>query len=676
MNTRYMQLYKTSNNVIKKFIQSGVFPKVSQVQAEVTRILSGNVIGSPTCLPNDVGYDTVTDPVAYNNFFTTAVNDIQLLYDMITDQLRRLSTDMDYQMTLRGRLKSQIRQLETNVNNISSSPPYVYREDLHNKININLNNTTAYINNQEAIATLPEDLRLCQKVYPDIATITQTGTAVVSSLMNLFDDSLNTAWLSTYSQSTDGSYGMTITATFNTPIVTNKILCTGFSPRAMNIAIGLNTTDGNKQLDSRPCDSYNTASWYFPTYYVTGFTMTINKDKADYSSGTSNPFTYLFGIQSLEFYSTSYLNAGTIESNIIQFYDLLNNQVPITTVNMGINNIPAPGCNTSYYLCATDNTVPDTWIRVIPGTNVTIQEPTSYKYSLNKSEAYDFDSKYAMQLYNITGDILTVPKTGNNISLTRDFMWKIRYYYYNIVQDNINQYSDSAPTIDDMAIPRGDSPDIYITFYTYAKTTDMKLLPNVAGDKKRMVMFTTYITWDSNEILTLPVLPVWWGDSSKVNIYLNDSQATFTTHTTVTGSDIKVTGVTYSLNLIQGINKLCIVTNDYFAWDLMVFNNLLSSLGITPVNSTCDMNSLTQVSMYDLLYNTRQGDISRYAIDHDGNILVTNSQNISYTITYTDLDKSKEKHNLFYKILMSQDGTTDSTNTPVINSISLTTNGA
>lgn len=672
MNTRSMQLTRRLNQVLGDFIKSGVFPSTGQLMNKTIYSFPNQyVVGSPSCVPEEVGYNVVTDPDQYNNFFTRAVDDMQLLYDMIVDQLRALVTDMDYQMVLRSRTKSRIKQLEADINAICEQPPYIYREEFANMCNLNIHNTTAYINSNENIATLPENHMMSKRIYPDIEYISQTGTLkTINGISNMFDDSLNSMWLSSYNASKDEKHSISQTITFKSAIKFNKIVMIGFSPKPINVQITLNTSDSAVNLESKPCDTYQTASWYFDTVSVLSFTITLSKNNADYlDSSNQSPYTYIYGVQSMEFYNTHYIDQAVIESNMINIKDLTNKTQSVINLKLTCReNVPS-GCSTSYYVCVTDASEPDNWLRITPGSQIIMQKPYTLSYYMSEATPYVFSSDRSIQAYTLTGESAGVPQNAYNLTLARNYMWTIQYYYYDVQEDNLELYSDSNPTLDDFASQRGNSSDMYITWYTFG---DAKVLPSAQGNKKRMVMFTTYITSDTNKIVTLPSMSMWWGDSSRVNLYVNDTQVDFSYETGTINNGFRNIGVIHKLNLIQGINKLNIVTNDYYANDLFDLNTALAGLGITLTNSKCEEYPLTQVSMYDLLYNTRVGDVSRYAIDHDGMILITNSQNSNFTMSRSRyLDAG---HNIFYKVILQRDKLTSDINTPQIDNLSIIIN--
>ncbi len=672
MNTRYLQLTKIIDQVIAEFIRNGIFPYASQVMSKTLAHIGDHAIGAPTCAISNVKYGSITDPYKYNALFSTAVDDIKLLYDMIVDQIRRVVTDMDYQLTWRSRIKTSIKKLESDIRTISAQPPYIYREDFADLSNLYMQHTSAYINCMENIATFKEDNLATRRVYPSIKSVSHSGeTSQISSIYNIFDDSLNSMFFIVHNASSEGKHSISVAAVFNEPITFNKALAVGFSPKDMSLSITFQTPDGSRVMDPKNCDSFNNASWYTESITATGFTMLMSKDKADYIGKEANPYTYIFGLQSLEFYNARYTDYAEIESRKIEFYDLANMHQGIINIQLQSTVNKAEGCNVSYYLCITNKDTPDGWMRVNPNENIKLHEPASMTYALSNVNKYDFASERAVSLYKLTGQAINVPKTAYNISLVRNFMWKILYYFYEVTDDDVNQYTDSNPIIDDFVQTRGDTSDIYIAFHTFG---DAKVLPCVPGNKKRMVMYTTYITSLTNDVIELGQLPIYWTDSTKINVYLNDSQANYT----IIKEDVKASprkvGVTYQLNLVQGVNKLSIVTNDYLASDMVEFNTKLSDAGITLSNSKCDKYPLSQVSLYDLAYNTRRGDISRFALDYDGYILTTNSFLANYILTYDTINEIRKQYNLFYKIVMSRNKDASSINTPQIDNISIIVN--
>lgn len=132
MDTRSAQLSVMINEVISDFIHGGQIPLISNVFREVIRRLKGHTLGTPFAVPDTVKYNSPTNPEKYNKLFEGAVEDINLLYNLITDQLRRLVTDMDYMMTWRSRVKSKIKQLHSDIIGTNAGPPFSYHNNFSN----------------------------------------------------------------------------------------------------------------------------------------------------------------------------------------------------------------------------------------------------------------------------------------------------------------------------------------------------------------------------------------------------------------------------------------------------------------------------------------------------------------------------------------------------------------
>jgi hypothetical protein len=365
-------------------------------------------------------------------------------------------------------------------------------------------------------------------------------------------------------------------------------------------------------------------------------------------------------LQSVELYKNSYVKEGVIQSGKINFLDIVGNKQNISSLTLKAEHAIPSGCGINYYISATNQDEPLNWIEIMPGEKISLNAPMHYEYNLNKITSYPVNSSSASAIYYISGETDSVPFNYLNLKLQKVSNWRVQYYFYEVLDDDVNQYSDTNPSIDDFTEPRGEDPNIIITWTDIGVKKDVFA---VAGNRKRMVMFTTYFSLDAPLSVSSGLMNMFWKESSQRSIYVNDSSVNYKTQ------DNKLV---FQFNFIKGVNKIAIVTNDYMPSDITEFENCV--LNNIQAEFYCDKYPMIQVSPYDLFYNVRQDDPSKFAVDASGRILVNHSEQIKYKVMYGHVSTSNYKCNLFYKIIMSRLSDSNVYFTPEIESLEFVVN--
>lgn len=667
MNTRQLQLRKTINEVVLDFIKSGKMPLISNVFRETLKRINNHLVGSPKTVPSLIRYREPTDPTKYNEIFTNTVDDISLLYDMVKDQLYRVVESIDYQMTWRSRMKAKIKKLNADIEAVDTMPPYAYTEHFATMENIDLDNSTAYINVLEDKVTFHENIHNSSRIYPNISNVSYTSAyKLFGSIENIFDDSLNSFWLGKYTGDKNGITTL-INITFNEPVIINKILLIGCSPSPMDTTITVETEDGTETFNSQQCDSYKNASWYFENKNINSISISFEKDTYDYQE--DNNYIYMFGLQSIEFYNNSYRREyeesddikeyASIQSDKITFNDIADNEQPIYNVTIEAEDNVPHNCLSKYYISVNNDDEPDNWTELQLNEKVDIVTLQDYESTISSVNSYDVNSNNASLIYSL--DSVNVTTDAIDVALRKTSNWSAQYYFYNFEDDDINQYIDGSPTVNDFIALRGEDPVLNITWWNFGNA---KSLPSIQGSPKLMVMMTTYFKSEEPFVAESAALSSWWGESQQRLVYLNDTPV----YNKKSGYNI-----IYRFNCIEGWNKLQIVTNDYMPSDITEFENALPS-AITSLDCVCDKYPMIRVSPYDLFYKTRQGDSTRYAVDASGNVLVNHNAPVTYRLTYKYIPTINKKYNMFYKAIISREEQANNVLTPQIERIKLIVN--
>jgi len=650
MNTRQMQIYKLSNDVLIEFITNGTYPLAGHVIKEVLRRASGRVIGTPFTLYRHIKYREPTDANKYYSFFSEASDDIELLYNMLADTIRRLIIDMDYQLTWRARVINKVRETERALNTISNG--YVFTEHFNNMRDIDVSDTTAFVNLKESAVTLPERNRDSMRIYPDISNVSVTADRAAKdygSIDNIFDDSYNTFWLKQISVDNDSVINITINIQFVDAISCNKIFIAGFGPRDTSVSVTLHADNEIVVLDERIISSYRNTAYYIETTDIDAITLVLTKNKSDYTD--NNKYIYDFGLQSLEFYSVKYMtDTAEVISERIGFKDIYSADVPINVVTLSADYNEPSGTSCKFYVSVTNNDTPQNWLLINNNEPFVIAKRSDASYSLSTIERYSFDSRYANELFWLRGNgFVSLPLLHSDVQLKRDNEWLVQYYYYD----------DEEATLP--------MPDQFVAtghrIYTYWRDSfRLCRIPASRGYKRSMVMFTTYFYATRNETIECSPVPLYFIEKQKRVLYLNGSAV----HT----EKYSATQARYVLNIIEGWNRLSYVTNDYMPDDKHQIDACISYVRVT-YGLTCSRSYMHRVNIYDLAYRARQSDTTKYAISNDNKIVVLSNTEARYALSYKYINSSDASYNIFYRATVS---TTDANSTPVINSIKLVVN--
>lgn len=669
MNTNNIQIVKTLDSVIRDIIRSGNKPLVTNVIKECAKRFKGSIPGYPWSIPDIIQHHEATNPERYNKFFRNAVNDIKLLYDMVTDQLHRMVLDMDYQLTWRSRIKSKLRRLDSLINQINTEGSNIFYENFADLTNINNDTLTAYVNLPEDLVTLPENTVATARVYPEISSITLGQSKQISDINNILDDSINSAWIAMLEKNNKDKCQIDMTILFKDTIKINKVFAVGLGPKDQMLNVTLLTASASDKLGALDCNSYKNASWYFDNKEVTGVQLTVSK--TEYDNFVNNKYQYFFGLQALEFYNNSYMPAGEWNTNKLEFRDPFGVLKSINKIKLESDEKCPSDCYIKYYISSNNSN----WREIKPGEEIILNEYREFTHTTTQSDQFQVNSDRSNNLYKLTSDAFSyVPEGATDIKLFRNCPWRVQYYYYDRPSaDSLISYTEDKPTVENFT----NTMDLNPTAINWVGWNTDKFFSTIDG-KSRMIMYTMYITCGTTEVVKSAPMTIDWIDDNKRNIYLNGSK--------VYSNKVKNSDGTYyvefQLNLKQGINEFNFVTNDYKPstlaptgeWSLSDIQYLEQML-LTKCGAAmnCDKYPMIQVSEYELMYNTRQSDPSRFAvITKYGDVLVNYAENIEHKIKYKCVPNANKIYQMYLKGVLSRKEDTQPHFTPQLRSVKLT----
>lgn len=643
MAIRTKQIATIANTVIAQFLQQGQFPSVHAVVAAVYAQLTG-VPGTPVTSFTPFSYGTATNAGELTVLAADIAADIQTLYDESIDQVNRIVRDFDYKDTRRGRLAQRLVALEAELD-AALAGTQVHRGTIASFAGIDPVATSAFLNFHTHTAELPPASNRTTKVDLSAATLRSSapvGSAVTGSLNNITNDLLNAVYfvrLGTVANSAQ----LQISATLPTASTFSKIVVVGHVSAATQITLQLDA----ETLTTQTLDIGKQVEWTFAPRVVTTITLTLAKSAPDVSQGGTNYFD--FGLKSLSAYQEDYVPSAVFQTQSLSF------GAPLGTLTLTADQDVPPNCSIAWAASFDGGA----FTPLVPGTPLTVATlaPADAKRVFPVLSVRSNATVTTIEADQTGALVETIPvlapirggrtplftlcsvnagvTTGNTQVRRGRNAWHVRSYHYSIEQNGVVQ--DPAPSLNDFVVPRGTTPEIFARYQptefdvanqynalSADEATALRLpaLEQPTQDQFDRVMhlFEATLTVDPGLApatlaglrATAISLPFVFGNS-KAALYLNGTQIPLLSSTS--GG-----GVQYScvLPLQTGANLLQIVTNNYAALGGASFD-----VGTSVFTALCayggeiawyaDPGPMTEVSLFELQYQTARNDFSRYA---------------------------------------------------------------
>lgn len=654
MAIRVKQIGRIANAVISSFLQTGQLPSVRSVLAGIYAQLDGTVAGTPRMSYAPVAPIQETDPAALNLLAAEVADDVQNLYDEAIDQVNRVVRDFDHKQTQRERLAQRMVALSAELTTPRTDGAQVVRGTIDSFAAIDAANTTAHLNFRDYCVELPPATNRTAKIDLTGASVTYKVDgqvrATIGTAADVLTDSVNTAFF-VQTAAAGNAAALSLTLTLRQPALVSKIVASTHAGSPVQLGLVLE----GETVTSVPVDVTRRAVWDVAARQISSLTITVAKSQPDQSEGGLNLFD--FGLRNISLYAEEYVPQAQLVTAPVQF------GVPIGVLELDVTQQVPPNCAIAWGYSTTGPKGPFT--SLAPGAKVTFgtSQTVDAKRVLPARTIHD-----AVRVTNQPGGtaadvglpvlapvrggrtpLFSLCRISPNISARQSTVrrgrgaWSVSSYHYDT--ERLGVISDPPPTLADFISPRSSAP-----IYTRFQPTEPMLNTHFPGlssllaaalrlpaaeypirseSDRVMHLFEATLTVDPTlapsvlaTLSTLQIaLPTLFA-GGRAALYLNGA------HIPVNAQNV-AGSLAYSaiVPLQPGANSLQIVTNNYISlgggpFDVGAGGVLASYLapdatGYAQVTWYAEAGPMTEVSLFELQYQTSRNDFSRYARAQD-----------------------------------------------------------
>ena len=645
MSIRSFQIGRIANDVIEEFLQAGTLPSVDAVIAGIDKKLAGRLEGTPQTVFTPVSFGSPTAPATMNTLTQNISSDIQTLYDDSIDLTNRIIRHFDNTQTLRERLYGRIDRIQASIPTINQT----FTDTLSSLKYVDPS-SSAWVDLQEGWVGLLPSSSQTQKADLSNATLTYTTTSTISStigsLASILSDSVNEAFFVRVSSNTTQA-SIVFTLTLPTMMLSRLEL---FAQIGSSMTV--QATVGSLALPAATVGLTRRASWDFQAQDVTTVVLTLSKNVPDLTVGGTYYFD--FGLKNISLLYEEYLQTATLSSSSIPFNS-------IGTVSLSTNEVVPTGCFVEWFVGF--NGPNGSFGQITPGSPIVVNSiaPTTVKriFPVRSINSFGRVFDVANDLSTTSDDIglpvqspirggytplfslctVSPVQPGNTVLRRGRNSWAVRSYHYDVSIPALA--SNPPPTIADFTSPRGSNPEVFIRYQPteYDALNQFGSLSQSLSSALRLpaVEYPQFTSdWVmhlfSATIIVNPQLPsstisalnstnvslssifALSGSNPNAVLYLNGNPINI--NTVVNKGSVAYNAV---LPLQAGSNFVQIVTNNYvnlgggaFEFGTTLFSSLAAYGG--DVMWYADSGPMTEVSLFELQYQTARNDFSRYAI--------------------------------------------------------------
>lgn len=379
MNISTIQKRKFLNNIYKLYYSSGTKPSEQDVRNIFNKYFSINKLGQPL----EVNYSLlqsidVTDVDVLNELMANTLLNLEILYDCVLENNQQAFETVNVLNSKMENLRAKRRAIESKVdelifaNNNSDGYFYSYLEGFSSLDNIDLKNTTAYVDLQNGQVSIPKITSdLSNAVTLDIlraSGVTYTirvnnnviiDSANVNDIESIFDGLNDTYWSVNHSTQSPSIVSMTINIPVSTSFNISKIsglMLTSTPCSVLLSCMPSNAAVGMENFSKDSKKDYNTFSFAIPARSYSSVSLTLVKVEPDQVLPNSDlPYVYSFGLRELVINSEYYDTSATIVSKPISIPTQQNTNLVIASVGMEVDSQILDGTSAKYYVAQNTN---------------------------------------------------------------------------------------------------------------------------------------------------------------------------------------------------------------------------------------------------------------------------------------------------------------------------------
>lgn len=381
MLIRNFQIARKTEQIIKKYLFQGTYPKLKNITNELSDWLREHNAGSPTLKVKKVFKKDITNSNDLNEQIESIDEDLKDSYNAAIIQHNQVTKNFTQGEIIRERFRHDIDEMNNRIDNLLSLSTYADSKYIHQDIisfenanNIDVKLSDADIDLMNRQVTLKERTLQSKKIRVAAEQVTLSVDSAYTSIENLepisnaFDDSINSAWWAkvvTREHNTNNQMTLATVINLQQETEINTIDFIPHHTKEMFVTVEYSLDNVSfMPINSLSNNKVNgPIKWNFKTIKAKYLKIKVKKNGYDDITGQGN--IYYFGAKNIGLYKKSYEEESYLYSKELQ--------LPANSKQLSIvaDKIEKSNTEIEYEICLNPNTLKDNqkWQKISDGNN-------------------------------------------------------------------------------------------------------------------------------------------------------------------------------------------------------------------------------------------------------------------------------------------------------------------
>lgn len=673
------QLRNALNNIIGEAMRGGRLPTLNELRRKLDKHFSKYALGQPTMQLRLLERRQQSDAAMWNETIDEVYEDLSVLYEEIVGKSELIISNFDYAETERRRLDRRLNELTSRIQDMlvlsgaSQTYTHSFTESFNSLTMVDTDKSNCFVDLRARevtpmptkVGTVRLDLSNAAVEHQLLTTNGVINIETLSALSNILDDMQNTAWVSKVLTQTTQKVAHQITITPQEAVGITRISISPHNTDRVRMTVSVTEDGGNWRTLYNKITNDIVHIDLQPTRVVS-LRIVLSKEDSDGSelyNGTLYE-AYYMGLASVAMLHVGFEDAGTLYSRSITVTDNKGNPVNINKIALEVDHDVDPPYNWIKYYLALESETPR-WIQVTP-----VNHAPDTQLDNRPPSVVDFKAIASVGRVEYNASVLEDPYSEHNglpiyalaqLSPSVDQPIKesidLRCGYRQWRQDQyMHQWDDEArhtPSgADWVALPGNITQEHILSKYISLHEDPNVSATLVADHEAHNYKWTTHVMCEQQKEVEANIIT---DAPGRVTIYVNNEEVI-----ALHGKDLEANvPVSYSFSLARGTNVIQVLF-----YNLSTNGPCTINLGLYPLSNIsqeiyAEINPLELVSEFDLCYNVRDIDTTKFALAYGRFILINEaSKNMGgkYTLSYSYYPQGHSKRLLFRADMGKQSG--------------------
>ncbi|WP_433957847.1 hypothetical protein [Cytobacillus horneckiae] len=663
INIRQKRFAVAVNQILQEELRKGNLPTSTEFGSRLNKLLREQDFAEPEYKCKRVRNSELAESDFYNSVVAKIQKDLMILYENTIAVHNELSGKFNWFEVEKNRLEYEARKLEAELKEkilLYGKTGYLAsvfdifddlsKVDSETNISIDIKKHQISLKEQENTSFLINPECAINFVTPTSSQSTFKKLHISGKITNALNTNNNETFQEVWLSKTQGPADGYIDIVFNEKQVLNRIDLGIHTLKDAHVYVeytadSLNYFHLPYYPDGNPIN--NSLSFYFPTTEIRAMRIWIRKKESDKEMVHPEGYTYqyLFGIKQIQFYQLSYPSDGEIITKWLS---------PNTDENFSIGKVSLvteeeipDGTDIEYFIRVEDRE--EGWKQIPPVNRDTAEAPNliDFKYIIHASPTSlgirENTSGREAEVVELQANGIAFYSLGaieNRKIVPRTERLYIGKDAWNVQKTRAELGPIHLPSMEDWKQPKN---DIVRSVVPIKEGNRGLLLHNETFTENHQLFYGMGIFYEGQEqiISTIP------SSTEPIAIFLNGEKL-------FEGIPSSQTNVNYKFN--QGWNDITVLV-----YVQSLNRPATIDLGFDPitVSTHCYASSqfLEQVSVFDLRYNTKNNDWSKYALyEKEGKVYIVVNHSlpgVTYDFHYDYVDEL-EHRNVQLKSVLKQ----------------------